>query len=73
MCASDVRVSCDSHVVIPRAHSQHSCGTGTNVWKTLASLVTSGLQLQDFNVLTGPWKEIDLPSFLFITFLVHEF
>ena len=66
-------MSCDSHRVSPKdIASQHSCGSYTDVWETLGSLVTDGVQLQDSNILTGLWKEVDLPSFAFITFVFHK-
>ena len=38
----------------------------------MASLVTNGLQSRDPSIVTGPWKEVDLPSLVFITLVVHE-
>ena len=55
-----------------KAHSQHSCGARTDVWGTLARLVTDGLQSRDSSIVMGSWKEVDLPSLVFITFVAHE-
>ena len=63
------RVLRESH---SKAHSQHCCGARTDVWGTLASLVTDDLQMQDSDTITGPWKEVDLPSLVFIMSVVCE-
>ena len=51
---------------------QHSWNARTNVWEMLASLVTDSLQSRDYNIMTGLWKVVSLPSFLFITCIVSE-
>ena len=54
----DITRSCDSH-----RHISNDIAS-KQLWGTLASLVTSGLQSQDCNTTTGSWKVVNLPSFV---------
>ena len=53
-------------------HSEHRCGARRRVWRTLASLVTRGLQPWSSKFLGGVRKTVDLPGLVAVPCVVCE-
>ena len=63
-------VTVDGQGAIPRLIP--SCGGRTNVWRTLASLVTECLQLRASNIMTGSSRVVDFASLVSVTYVICE-
>ena len=53
-------------------HSEHSCGACRRVWRTLANLVTGGLQPWSSKFLTGVRRTVNLPGLVAVPCAVRE-
>ena len=53
-------------------YSEHSCGSRSNVWRVLASLVTEGLQLRAFDIITRSSGAVGFASLVLVAYVMCE-
>ena len=53
------------------AHSEHSCGGHSNVWRTLASLVTEGLQLRASEIIARSPRAVEFASLVLLAYIIQ--